>query len=233
MLMTEVCVYQSEYADQCCGQRGVHRSRTVRLPRIWNTQGMNKRAFVYMPVTLMLIFHAAFALAVSPDWSAITRAWDEYCETPDAESAAVLLDALPRRDLQIEERPDASTTSRLYWGLACLAPRLIEGDERATLIGFRLFFFADAAYAEDLATLLGNVSSRHPALFLRLLQEERPKHLPSLDINVVVTMFDSDLTLNELRTERNNRLAAIASVEQPDLIETRDESLKLLEEYEL
>ena len=194
---------------------------------------MKTRTSTNFLVILFLFFHTAIALADSPDWPAIVRAWDEYCEIPDQESAALLLEALPRRALQIEERPDLPTVDRLYWGLACLAPRLLEGDEQAVLIGFRLLFFTDAAYGEDLAALLGDVSSRHPVLFLRVLQEERPRHLPSRDIMDVVTMFDSDMTLAELRAERTNRVAAITSVEQSDLREIRDEVLKRIEEYEL
>jgi hypothetical protein len=194
---------------------------------------MKTRTSTNFLVILFLFFHTAIALADSPDWPAIVRAWDEYCDIPDQESAALLLEALPRRALQIEERPDLPTVDRLYWGLACLAPRLLEGDEQAVLIGFRLLFFTDAAYGEDLAALLGDVSSRHPVLFLRVLQDERPKHPTSHDPISVVTMFDSGLTLDEVRTERTNRIAAIASVERADLRETRDEVLKLLEDYEL
>jgi hypothetical protein len=194
---------------------------------------MKTRTFLDLLVLLSLFSHPGFTLAVSPDWPAIVRAWEEYCDTPDQESVALLLEALPERELQIEERPDYATANRLYWGLECLAPRLLEGDEQAVLIGFRLLFFTDAAYGEDLAALLGGVSTRHPVLFLRVLQNERPKHPTSHDPIFVVRMFDSDLTVAELKTERANRIAAVASVEQSDLRETRDEALKLLEEKEL
>jgi hypothetical protein len=130
-----------------------------------------------MVAALSAIGSPMFGVADGPkqevDWLALSRAWQAYRSTASASAAEQAYRLLPLKPLTIGGYGHSEIVEQFYGSLNWLEPRVMAGDRWSTRIAFRFCALADAAFAEDLFALLGNMIRLQPQLFLEELEANR------------------------------------------------------------
>jgi hypothetical protein len=173
---------------------------------------------------------ALAARATTPDWPAVSLAASRYAATTSESLAGNLLNLLPARRLEPEERPPEEVVEQLYQLLPVIAPRLDSGDSPEIRLAFRLIYVSDGAFSEELLALLGGLASHHPEKYLSELLRVRPGLSQVLDPIRSVTFIGPELGSQETLSELRSRERGLRKVVTKKLLPLRDECLGLLEQ---
>ena len=110
-----------------------------------------------------------------------------------------------------------------------LGVQVVAADSSAVDLAFRLMAKADGYVGEIMSAMLGSLIRVNPRLFLQVLQRNRSTvvRLDSLVGGFGPAYVDRERAQNY---ERDQRLAALLSVNDPALVEVRDECVSILRE---
>jgi hypothetical protein len=180
-------------------------------------------------------------------WGRALEAAEAYFSKATSENARALSQALPDRQLPRiafdQEVLVVKIADRIFSSL--LRPKMDEGEPNATDVGFRLINIADGGFGEMLFSALGEISAKHPRLFL----EKAAAHLGSRSRDDLDRLLDFILTpdpfawtempddysendpraLALVKKEAELRIQALKTVDARDLRTIRDHCLAVLE----
>jgi len=176
-------------------------------------------------------------------WVNAHKAAVEYFLQPSPENAEKFFRALPDKRLPSLDFQGYVRLCDFVFGsnFAILEKDMVEvGEPYAVDIGFRLINISDGGNAEMLIPVLGEITLKHPRLFLQKVLAHQGKTQPTvfklLNDLVLPEVGWWEMTEEEnpakykelLSTRRALRIKALESVDDPDLREIRDRCLAIL-----
>ena len=174
------------------------------------------------------------------DWNNVKQALDIYESCPNEENAKRLLATIPKGPAarQLGNRDAAGIA---FLESVPFEKAVIAGDENLAEAAFRMLgYVSGGALDEELRIMLGRLLAKKPALFLILLHKYR--HLFPSEGDYPVTMTEIMEIVPDIESEDDarrrdreeirlysERIKALASVKDPELIETRDACIRVVQ----
>ena len=180
-------------------------------------------------------------------WGRALKAAEEYFSKATPENARALSQALPDRQLPRIAFDQEVLVVNIADGIlsSLLKQKMDEGEPNAMDVGFRMINIADGGFGEMLFSALGEISAKHPRLFL----EKAAAHLGSksrddLDRLLHSILYPQPFAWREIpddyseddprlkvlvKHEAELRIQALKTVDDKDLRTIRDRCLAVLE----
>ncbi len=173
------------------------------------------------------------------NWDKLKELLKVYESCPNEENAQRLLDMIPE-NLASRQLGNISYFVLAFFESLNFEKAVIAGDDRLAEVAFRLLgYFGGGAVDEELRIMLGRFLTKKPAQFLRLLKKY--EHMFSSESEYPVNMTEildivPDITSEEdlihMKKEEMRlymeRIKALESVTDPELIEMRDACIRVI-----
>jgi len=179
-----------------------------------------------------LLFFLLFSISCNGQttkWMEIDEAFQNYTSNPTQDNYIIVYELLPnsrpRNDI-----PTDKISNSIFSNAIKLEEMIVSENRDAIRIGFKLFTIADGHFAESLDWTLGKLINKNPKLFL----QELKKHRQFLyDIGDLVGNYGHDFVDKPELTlaETENRIMSLKKIDDSELINTRDECLKKLQDH--
>ena len=164
------------------------------------------------------------------NWQKLYVAWQGYINYPSADNAKRVYQLLPNE--KYTNRTNTNETRRkcidnIYENINMLETQVISNDRAAVRLAFKLLTISDAAFTESLTSMLGEVISINPKMFL----EELKKHNHLINRLSSVLGNTSDVYVDRLEAylyEIQERIRAFDTVTDSELSDIRDQCINVL-----
>jgi len=178
---------------------------------------------------LLLLLFSISCNGQTTKWMEIDKAFQDYTSNPTHDNFIMVYELLPNSRPRNEVPADKISNS-IFSTAIKLEDKIVSESRDAIRLGFKLFTIADGHFAESLDWTLGKLINKNPKLFLQELKNHRQfLH----DIGGLVGNYGHDFADKpELSlTETENRIMSLKKIDDSDLINTRDECLKKLQDH--
>lgn len=195
---------------------------------------------VGVPVLLALIVAAVIPLSAhgqqaeptvmaTLDWAQLESSWKAYREAPGPDTAAAVLVLLPISGKASDpDNQGAAFRQMIDSQLNFLDERLlIENDQPAAAISFRLLTIASGELEKKLELMLGRFLMFSPRIFLTELKNYR-QAVSHLEVILTSYKFDGSLNAESFDLERKHRVKLLEEIEDKELKDIKKECLKIL-----
>jgi len=178
---------------------------------------------------LLILLFSISCNGQTTKWMEIDEAFQNYTSNPTQDNYIIVYELLPnsrpRNDI-----PTDKISNSIFSNAIKLEEMIVSENRDAIRIGFKLFTIADGHFAESLDWTLGKLINKNPKLFL----QELKKHRQFLyDIGDLVGNYGHDFVDKPELTlaETENRIMSLKKIDDSELINTRDECLKKLQDH--
>jgi hypothetical protein len=162
------------------------------------------------------------------DWDKVKSAFRDYLRNPIPEKAKVFLDTLPREKTRDQTDNESAAVDYIYDNYLSFEAGVLAGDRYLTEAAFRLLDFSDGAFAEALSETLGDLATRNPRLFIKVLYQYRNSWFVK---NAGPPVFGTSHEDNaEDLLEWRKRIKALKTVKETKYRQIRDVCIRILEE---
>jgi len=218
------------------------------MRRLRFAEHMDISSIIIILLALTFLFLAELSYAGQPNSVVQARSinWDELFQalktvekSPSDDSIKAFLDKIPEQFTE-DQAGDEDKFLEAIDGSEVFEDLLVKGNPFMAEAAFRLMaFILPGAFYEDFFIRLGKLATGHPRLFLQMLK----RYKSNFEYEYPVTMTEildivPDIVTEEDWVRRNReelrlyeeRLKALKSVTDPELIGIRDECIKVIEE---
>jgi hypothetical protein len=181
--------------------------------------------FIFSETTLLL--NAQNQNVEQVDWEKIKQAATAYFKYPSSENAMKFYMALPESPSLLNG--DVVDFVFKYENFGLLEKQIYASDPNAVKLAFRMINISDGFYTEITETALGNLIRINPRLYLQELSNHRNiGRLEDRSVTMVGELFADRLKARKLEIEL--RIKALERIKDKNLIEIRNECIKLLKD---
>lgn len=162
------------------------------------------------------------------DWEKIKEVATAYFNYPSSENALKFYLTLPERGPVL--RGDVVDFIFKYENFRMLEKQVYASDPNAVKVAFRIINISDGYYTEITETALGNLIRINPRLFLQELNSHKNiRPIEDSAVTMVGEIFADRFKAQKLEIEL--RIRALETVKNDNLIEIRDQCIKILNEH--
>jgi hypothetical protein len=174
------------------------------------------------------------------DWHIVMGAAQAYFATPITENAQYLFSVLPKTQVRGERRRKdfLEVSSYIDGHLDLLERQVLKADRNAVKVAVRLWTIADGGFAEDLASMLGDLIRVNPKMFLEEFREfpwpedygDFKEWLGEGNLLCNGRILDGEYEASDeaQRKEMELRIKALKTVKDANLAAFRDECISMI-----